>query len=101
MKQMIVDAKQLDFFNKWLQVSEIDFDKADFPHDATLFCQTVEFDDGTFADLKVCSGRRTYGARWCGTARMGARLPVLMPVPIDWMANGSTHLRTATTMSRS
>ena len=51
MKQMTVDAKQLDFFNKWLQVSEIDFNKDDFPHDATLFCQTVEFDDGTFADL--------------------------------------------------
>ena len=62
MKQMIVDAKQLDFFNKWLQVSEIDFDKEDFLHDATLFCQTVEFDDGTFADLKVCSGQTNL---WC------------------------------------
>ena len=62
MKQMIVDAKQLDFFNKWLQVSEIDFNKDDFPHDATLLCQTVDFDDGTFADLKVCSGQTNL---WC------------------------------------
>ena len=26
MKKMIVDAKQLDFWNKWLKENEIDFD---------------------------------------------------------------------------
>ena len=62
MKKMIVDAKQLDFWNKWLKEDEIDFDKVDFPYDATLFCQTVELDDGACADLKVCSGQTNL---WC------------------------------------
>lgn len=62
MKQMIVDAKQLDFWNKWLKEKEINFDEVDFPYDATLFCQTVEFDDGVQADLKVCSGQTNI---WC------------------------------------
>ena len=50
MKKMVVDAKQLDFWNKWLKENEIDFDKVDFSYDATLFCQTVELDDGACAD---------------------------------------------------
>ena len=62
MKQMIVKAEELDFWNKWLKEGEIDFDKVDFPYDATLFCQTVEFEDGTQADLKVCSGQTNL---WC------------------------------------
>ena len=62
MKKMIVDAKQLDFWNKWLKENEIDFDKVDFPYDATLFCQTVELDDGACAYLKVCSGQTNL---WC------------------------------------
>ena len=60
--KMFVKRDELEKWNKWLQENEIDFDKVDFPYDATLFSQTVEFDDGTQADLKVCSGQTNL---WC------------------------------------
>ena len=62
MKKMTVNAEELNKWNKWLKESEIDFDEVDFDYDATLFCQTVEFDDGVQADLKVCSGQTNL---WC------------------------------------
>lgn len=62
MKQMIVPAAEMDYWNKWLKENQIDFNEVDFDYDSTLFCQTVAFDDGTQADLKVCSGQTNL---WC------------------------------------
>lgn len=62
MKIMEVAKSELDKWNALLKETEIDFEEQDIDEDATLFCQTVTFDDGMFADLKVCSGQTNL---WC------------------------------------
>ena len=62
MKKLVIDAKELDYWNALLKESHLDLDEMDFPRDEMLFCKTVRFGDGVEADLKVCSGMKDL---WC------------------------------------
>lgn len=63
-KKVFVNNSDVEKWNKWLEVDEIDWDDpgVDFDYDKTVFCKTVTFEDGTQADLKVCSGQTNL---WC------------------------------------
>ena len=62
MKKLTIKKDELKKWNDLLKLDEVDFEGLDIPEDTTLFCKTVEFDDGAFADLKVCSGQTNL---WC------------------------------------
>ena len=57
MKTIELTADEIKTMNHYLGMGEIDFDKVDIGEDATLLSKTVVFDDGTWAELKVCSGQ--------------------------------------------
>ena len=56
-KKIEVKVEELRYWDGLLEKAEIDFEKEELEEDATLFSRTVKFDDGTTAELKVCSGQ--------------------------------------------
>lgn len=57
MKEIKITSEELDKYNALLQKDEIDFEEEGVEEDATLLSKTVRFDDGVWADLRVCSGQ--------------------------------------------
>ena len=56
MKTMVVPARDMEYWNRWLRKDEIDFNNVWFSANSTVFSQSVDFDDGFCAELRVRSG---------------------------------------------
>jgi hypothetical protein len=62
MKILEINRHDIEKWDELLKRPVVDLGEEEYPEDACLFCHTVKFDDGTEADLKVCSGKTNL---WC------------------------------------
>ena len=62
-KRITISKAEADRWNRLLDLGmDIDFEKENVQEDTTLFGRTVLFEDGCFANLRVCSGQTNL---WC------------------------------------
>lgn len=61
---LTIDKKELDLYNKLLEIEANETDTAvidsGYPEDSTIYTLTAYFDNGYFADLKLCSGQSNF-----------------------------------------
>lgn len=62
MKILEINGKDIEKWDELLMKPVVDLDDEGLPEDACLWTRTAKFDDGTEADLKVCSGSTNL---WC------------------------------------
>lgn len=55
---VFIHKRQVDYLQKLLDRTEINFRAEGIPEDATLITYTAKFNNGYEADIKVCSGQR-------------------------------------------
>ena len=55
---VFIHKRQVDYLQKLLDRTEIDFRAEGIPEDATLITYTAKFNNGYEADIKVCSGQK-------------------------------------------
>ncbi len=55
--KMKIPRKELDYYNRLLAMTEVDFEKEQISEDSTLQTYTVDFGNGIEADIKVCAGQ--------------------------------------------
>ena len=61
---IIISEQEVELFNKLLAIEPNDSDdavrKAGYDEDSTIFVVTAYFEDGYFADIKLCSGQSNF-----------------------------------------
>ncbi|MDR0287536.1 MAG: hypothetical protein LBI03_07535 [Clostridiales bacterium] len=56
LKELQLYKKTVDYWQRLVDMTQVDFEKENIDRDCMLKVWSVEFDDGYVADLRVCSG---------------------------------------------
>lgn len=62
--KLLVPGWELERWERLLSLPEVDLDEEGLPEFSCVFCETAEFEDGTQADLKVCTSGRDGKSVW-------------------------------------